>query len=209
MRQMLVAVVAAASATMLTVAPVLAQDSGIISCPDTVITGRISSGETFEAPFGPGLVFRLDSEVSPKNPQGWTIRVTPAAQTEADYSMVATPPYRFSNPRYLDTSYGVTAEVAFLWTPRQFRYVATQADYEVANEALGVLLWPGEYSEVEIADAKAAISEVPTRPGTVWIEDGAITQPSPENPGGELAWIRFRAQLCSAAEDSSHQGTGK
>lgn len=183
---------------LVSVAPALAQDSGVVSCPDTVITGRIESGEAFEAPFGAGLVFRLDPEVSPKNPQGWTIRITPAAQPEPDYSMVATPPYRFSNPRYLDTSYGITAEAALLWTPRQFGYVATQAGYEAAREAIGVLLWPAGHTEAEIADANTALSDLRTHRGGLWIEDGAITPPDADHPGGTIAWIQFRVEFCSA-----------
>ncbi len=187
------------AAFMLTAAPVLAQDPGALSCSDTVITGSINSGEAFEAPFGAGLVLRLDPEVSPKNPQGWTIRVTPAAQTEPDYSMVATPPYRFSNPRYLDTSYGISAAAALLMTPRRFGDVATQAAYEVANEALGILLWPGGFTETEIAGAETSLSQVITHRGTLWIEDGSTTLPDSDNPGGQIAWIRFRVQLCSEA----------
>ncbi|MGA7303762.1 MAG: hypothetical protein WBW88_02760, partial [Rhodothermales bacterium] len=72
-------------------------------CPDTTMSGTVEQGERFEQFFGDSLKFVLDPSKSPPNPDGWTIRVVGPDSTH-DYLLVATPPYRFSNPRYLDTS---------------------------------------------------------------------------------------------------------
>lgn len=166
------------------------------SCRETAVTGRVQQGQAFEAALTDGLIFRLAPETHPANPQGWTVRITPASDTQSDYAMVATPPYRFSNPRYVNTAYGITAEAALSWTPRAFAFVADAPAYDSAMEALDVLLWPGNYTPSEVVQAEIALEAVPTSPGLFWIEDGATRETS--NPGslGEIAWMRFRAELC-------------
>ena len=133
----------------------------------------------------------------PNNPPGWTITITPATDSQSDYAMVATPPYRFSNTRYVNTAYGITAEAALSWTPRAFAFVAGASAFESATEALGVLLWPGNYTQAEAAQAETALGEVPTYPGLFWIEDGATTVTRDPSPRGVIDWIRFRAELCA------------
>lgn len=86
-------------------------------CADTRLTGSVTRGERFEAPFGDSLKFVLEPSIGPPNPDGWTIRVV-GSDPAHDYLMVATPPYRFGNPRYLDTSCGYSATEAVSWTPR-------------------------------------------------------------------------------------------
>ena len=99
-------------------APGQVQPAPALSCRETAVTGRVEQGEAFETAFTDGLMFRLAPETHPDNPQGWTIQITPATDARSDYAMVATPPYRFSNPRYVSAAYGITAEAALSWTPR-------------------------------------------------------------------------------------------
>ena len=73
--------------------------------------------------------------------------------------MVATPPYRFSNPRYVNTGYGITAEAALSWAHREFAFVAEAHDYDTAREALSVLLWSGTHTPDEVVRAQAAMEE--------------------------------------------------
>ena len=131
-------------------------------CRETIVTGRVERGQAFEAALGNDLVFRLDPETQPTNPPGWTIQITPASDPKADYLMVATPPYRFSNPRYVSTAYGITADAALAWTRREFAFVAAARDFEAARQALGVLLWPGNYSQVEVSEARERLDQLPT-----------------------------------------------
>jgi len=173
-----------------------AQQSQAPSCRETVVTGHVQRGEAFEAALTDDLMFRLVPQAHPANPQGWTIQISPDTNPDADYLMVATPPYRFSNPRYVDTGYGITAEAALAWTPREFAFVAEAQDYEAATESLGVWLWSGTHTQPEVALAQAMVEELPTYRGLFWLEDGETRQPDDQYPQGVIEWIGFRAELC-------------
>ena len=165
-------------------------------CQETTIRGQVAQGEHFERALTADLVFRLDPESHPRNPQGWTIRVTAPIDSGSDFAMVATPPYRFSNPRYVNTAYGISADAALAWTPREFAFVADAAAYETAMAALEFLLWPGNYSSAQVAEARADLLAVPTYSASFQIEDGAARPSSVGTPLGEIEWMRFRAELC-------------
>jgi len=172
------------------------QPSPSAACRREAMRGRVSMGEEFEWRFADELVFVLRPEAHPQNPAGWTIRVAPAAASDADFSMVATPPYRFRNPRYVDTGYGVTADEALAWTPRRFAFVASQQDYDSAMRALDVLLWPGNHTQDRVDSARREVEQLRTYPGTFWIEDGAAAPPSSDHPTGVVEWISFQVELC-------------
>lgn len=167
---------------------------------DTVLSGEVRRGERFEAPFGNGLVFHLEPEASPRNPQGWTIRITPSSDHSSDYSMVATPPYRFGNPRYVNTAYGVTAEGALSVNLREFSFVVDAGEFQKAIKTLDVLLWPGEHSESEIAAAQRTMQDLPTYRGRFRIDGGQTSKPDPANPRGVIQELCFRAELCVPIE---------
>ena len=131
------------------------------ACRETTVTGRVEQGQAFVATFTDDLVFRLEPETHPNDPPGWTIQIIPATDSQSDYAMVATPTYRFSNPRYVNTAYGLTAEQALSWTPREFAFIADAPTYESAKEAPAVLLWPGNYARSEVTRAETALTEVP------------------------------------------------
>src|SRR5262245_37263418 len=84
-------------------ATVSAQRTPSPTCQPQVFRGRVIAGESHEIALSPSLVFRLEPDTVAANPPGWTIRVTSPRAPGDDYSMVATPPYRFANPRYVDT----------------------------------------------------------------------------------------------------------
>jgi hypothetical protein len=125
--------------------------------------------------------------------------VTPSASSDSDFAMVATPPYRFWNPRYVDTGYGVSAREALETTPRDFAFVATSADYDTAREALDVLLWSGTHSEAEVTSATRSMNALKTYPAELFITDGAVTPPDSLHPGGAIDWMSFRVELCAPA----------
>lgn len=166
------------------------------ACRDEVLQGRVSTGHDYEATVSPQMVFRLVAETHPQNPPGWTIRITPRSMPEVDYSMVATPPYRFANPRYVDTSYGVAADAALAWTPRRFDFVGSREDYEAATDALNVLLWPSGHAPEQVEVARSTMAGLRTYPGTFWIEDGSTLPPDSANPLGRIGWMSFRVELC-------------
>jgi hypothetical protein len=177
--------------------PVLGQEDAAWQCADTVIFGRVDQGESFSASFAEGLVVRLEPEVFSANPQGWTLSVTPESDSLADYSFAATPPYRFWNARYLDTSYGVSAEAALSMSRRDFRYLVTASDHEIGLESVATVLWPGESSDAEVERARERLEELVTGDGTLWIEDGSSSSPDAANPLGLIEWMSFRIELCT------------
>lgn len=166
------------------------------ACRREAIRGHVSKGEEFEWRFADELAFVLEPELSPQNPSGWTIRVAPVAARDADYSMVATPPFRFRNPRYVDTGYGVTAAAALAWTPRRFAFVASSQDYDSAMRSLDILLWPGNQTQARVDSAQRAIEQLRTYPGTFLIEEGAAAPPSSDHPNGVIERISFQVELC-------------
>jgi hypothetical protein len=164
-------------------------------CPDTTMSGTVEQGERFEQFFGDSLKFVLDPSKSPPNPDGWTIRVVGPDSTH-DYLLVATPPYRFSNPRYLDTSYGHSASEAVDWTPRTFRFVVDEASFQKMNEAIGVLLWPADKTSDEIDEATATLGKTNTARGEFRILSAETSDPTSDMPMGRIEKLSFEVELC-------------
>ena len=170
------------------------------SCQAETLRGRVVQGELYEARIRGGLVFRLDPHPVGEGPQGWTIRVVPETRPDTDYSWVATPPYRYWNPRYLDTSYGVSAAETLARTPREFWFVASPEDYEAATEALDVLLWPYTQAQAEVDAAAERLSGLTTYAGTLWVEDGSVVPADAVPATTAIAWLGFRVRLCVPTE---------
>ena len=181
-------------ATLALAAPLAAQSSP--PCQLQVFRGRVNAGQTYRVELSDALVFRLDADSLEANPPGWIIRVAPPATSDDDYSMVATPPYRFANARYVDTSYGVTAEQALAHTPRAFAFVASPADYASARRALDVLLWPYSFTDAQVDSAGAVLDALPAYPATFFIEGGEVSAPTPTYPVGRIEWMTFRLEAC-------------
>ena len=181
---------------------------GVLQPPDRLcspveVAGAVAHGQLFEEEFGPGLLFRLVPAAHPKNPQGWTIEVRSRQHPDHDYLMVATPPYRFSNPRYLDTSYGKTARQAVEWSPRRFRFVLTEGDYETLHEALEYLLWPGNYTRERVEGAEETWKKIlasRTREGQLTMLDSRLGRAGADDESGRIDWLRFKAELCGGTD---------
>lgn len=171
------------------------------SCSATTVEGVVHHGQAFEAAIGGRLLMRLDPETDSRNPQGWTLGVF-RLTGEQDLVYAATPPNRFSNPRYIDTGYGVSAAGALAWTPRIVRYFGNVRDNEQAHEALAVLLWPGNYSAADEAKARQAIETLRSYEGKLWIENGS-TRPTDQSGSPErIEWMKFRANFCIPESDT-------
>lgn len=168
-------------------------------CPDTTISGQVASGERFEAMFADSLHFILQPSIGPPNPEGWTIRVT-GSNPDHDFLLVATPPYRFNNPRYLDTSYGHTAQEAVAWSERSFSFVLNEMDFQRMFEAIGVLLWPADEDSSAIATAREVLDTVEKGAGLFRILSSETSPPVEEAPLGRIERVVFEADLCLQSE---------
>jgi hypothetical protein len=156
----------------------------------------VAANQPFEAPLSPTLVFRLDADTTPANPSGWTLRVTPPGAPQRDHAMVATPPYRFANPRYVDTGYGITAEEALAHSPRDFAFVASPDDFDRATRALDVLLWSYSFTAAQVDSAAATLDAIRTYPASFTIEEGEVSAASTDHPLGRIEWMSFRLDAC-------------
>jgi len=137
---------------------------------------------------------------------GWTIEITPKAvngNEPSEYIWVVTPPYRSSNPRYLDTTYGVSAEEAVHETPRSFNFVLNEAQYEKAFRLVDIAISSRPLSdhrsqeelEKESKDVVAALMRFPVSVGQLSILDSKITSANDSKDSGSLDWIKFETIL--------------
>lgn len=166
-------------------------------------SGEVSLGQTFRKNIGHGLDFVLKpSTEAPGKITGWTIEVSPRTPLSnsrcIDYVWVVTPPYRSYNTRYLDTSYGTTAQEAVRTSPRDFRFVLNCADFETESKRVEIILWRYNYSQKDADKALAELGTSPLGKGSVWIEDYKI-RPGEESAGtaevGVIDWIKFRVEI--------------
>jgi hypothetical protein len=162
---------------------------------DESFIGEVTLGRTFEREIGHNLIFRLVPTVGDQD-SGWNIAIVPeSGSPDAEFCAIATPPYHFYNPRYLDTSYATSARDAVAFNPRPFHFVLTQTDYEIAGKYVNMTIYPnharkGEFEEI---DRKAAKVEVGT--GELHILDSRITPGNSENETGKIEWIKFEVKL--------------
>jgi hypothetical protein len=172
---------------------------------------EVSEGQVFEKEIGAALIFRLDSGHDLKI-SGWTIEIVPKEAPKDDVNQkvefiwVVTEPYRSSNPRYLDTSYGTTAKEAVAWSPRSFRLVLTMAEYEKVTKALDVILWPYNYSQAEIDKATDTLRTVPTAGGALTILDSRITEAGKDGSMGRILWLKCAVDLSLQCDFSAAPG---
>ncbi|GEM_PF-1465066 len=166
-------------------------------CSWSKFGGEVKRGEAFARPFGRNLVFYLEPNgPAESNPPGWTIgighRLYP--RPRFDFLMPATPPYRFWNPRYLDTTYGHTAQQAVQITPREFHFFARYADLEAAQQALEKLLWSGNHSAEDVAQAGKQLAALPRFDGRVHLRDARLGG----TEGGKewIEWLKFEVEVC-------------
>jgi hypothetical protein len=160
----------------------------------TAFGGAVEAGESFDEPFGPGLVFRL-APVGGGGP-GWTIEVRARgdADPERELSWVATPPLRGWNPRYLDASYGLTAAETVARTVREFGFVPDVVRWPATAEAARLLLWPDRATDAELDAARSRLEAAATGRGRFTIRSARLARAS---DGTErLEALAFNVQLC-------------
>jgi hypothetical protein len=176
--------------------------SGSAQARSIRFSGEVSKGEEFRKALAGGLIFVLSpTGIVPGAIGGWTIEVSPQGDHPKgcdDFVWVATPPYRFYNARYLDTSYGMTAQDAVKFTPRDFRFVVSCADYSRELEWVDRLLWSYSYSDAQVKEAENKLGSSRHGKGRLWIRSYKIS-PAPQNVGktnlGQIDWIKFEVEI--------------
>ena len=158
------------------------QSSGVLR-----FAGEVTRGMAYEHLVTDELSFQLIP-----TDYGWDISVRGPVGDE-DLVWVATPPFRLDNPRYVGTIYGHSAADAVGWSPREFFFLMHEGDYPVARDAVDRLLWPYEYTDAQVDEARAALNALDTGRGTLMIEDANIEDGADGTDA--IASLRFSVEL--------------
>lgn len=108
------------------------------TCRKIVLTGEVSAGHEWKASFGEGWVFRLvpiPRDKAAAGVGGWDLvvdRQAPAGFPDA--LLVANPPYNLINSREVGTSFGLRAQDAIGWNPRNFRFMTNRKAFRQAQK---------------------------------------------------------------------------
>ena len=150
--------------------------------------GQANRGEEFRKEIAPGLICVLRP-----SEDGWNITVQPVQKPVApegcdDFVWVVTPPYRSSNPRYLETSYGTSAREAVKWSPRELQFVLNVADCKTEGARVERVLWPTNYTDKEVSDAEAKLGISPTAKGVLTILDSRIST-------NKIDWVKLEVAI--------------
>ncbi len=190
--------------TLMFVLAVLAEVPALRATPvpglPVQFVAEVVQGQSFEREIGGDLVFRLVP-----NGYGWTIWVGTRATGDADFSAVATPPFRGMNHRYIEGWHFRNVENSGANEPgpknvnapqevREFALVTNESDYRIAGEALDKLIRPSSPGERETAERRFEAVEARAAHGRLTILElrlGNLVV-------GQRAWIermRFQVEL--------------
>ena len=169
-------------------------------CVQISFSGEVSTDQDFQQKFCE-LKFRL-------NPSrlGWHIEINPDDDTtpgHSEYCWVVTPPYRSYNSLYLDTTYGMKADLAVKLFPRDFNFVLNGGQYDRAQQLVdrAIMSHPLEDHrstaefEKESVEAIAALKSLPIGKGRFAIVDSRVNQSSGTQDEGTIEWLKFRVEL--------------
>jgi hypothetical protein len=168
--------------------------------------GEATEEQTFRKSIGGGLDFVLMPNSD--GDTGWTIAISPQDKESdpdcEDFLWVATPPYHFQNVRYLDTAYGITAQKAVSFSPREFSFVLNCADCKTERNRVELVIYGSNASKQEVEEAQAKLGSSPLGKGRLWIEDSKITPGHTTGTGqdlGAIHWIKFKVEITFPAPD--------
>jgi hypothetical protein len=105
------------------------------ACTRMIFEGEVSAGVTWTFPLGEGWVFRA-VPIPPLQPaySGWDLVVDrQPPEGFPDALLLATMPYNSINEREIGTTFGLRAQDAIGWNPRNFRFIANPEDFREAR----------------------------------------------------------------------------
>jgi hypothetical protein len=170
--------------TLLAAAPAFGEDRGR---EVFYVAGEVSRGQLFTGNFSDRLVFGLFP-----TRYGWDISVWDRKTLKDDFVFVATPPYRFFNPRYIGAIYGYSAADAVALTPRVFEFVLNRKDHANALAAVQLLMWPHSQRTNELDAAERFLQTVPRGRGVLRIVDFTLGRQGGKE---EIEFLKFTVEL--------------
>jgi hypothetical protein len=169
-------------------------------CVRISFSGEVSTDQHFQKKFG-ALKFRL-------NPSrlGWHIEINPDDDTtsgHSEYFWVVTPPYRSYNNLYLDTTFGMKADLAVKLSPRDFNFVLNGRQFDRARELVedAIMSHPPEDHrsaaefDRESTEAIAELNSLPIGKGRLNILDSRVNKSSGAEDEGTIEWLKFQVEL--------------
>ncbi len=137
-----------------------AETSAPQTCVQVVLAGEVSAGKQWKAAFGEGWVMRLlpiPAEKTSQGVGGWDLVIDQAEPAGyPDALLVATPPYHFMNPREVGTTFGLRAQDAIGWNPRNFRFMTKRTAFRKAQKLYLQLNREGAFAGTTQAAAGSA-----------------------------------------------------
>lgn len=105
-------------------------------CRRVELHGQVEAGKEWRQPIGRGWVFRvIPIKPGEKGYSGWDLvvdRLDGAGFPDALF--VATPPYDSINQREVGTTFGLRAQDAIGWNPRNFQFLTSSSDLRKAQK---------------------------------------------------------------------------
>jgi len=172
-------------------------------CQLAELTGEVKAGESFAAAIGGGLEFRLHALPGKK---GWDIQMDQLGHTSyPDYVELATPPYRSMNERELATTFGVRAQEAISWNPRNFHFVTNAQQFAQGAKSFAIVagIGPQNHGPAEMRQAQVELGSVLARTseGELKILDAKIVQGTGDPVPGTTDWTERLARTSHEMED--------
>jgi hypothetical protein len=175
---------------------ILQSSFGDDRCVRISFSGEVLADHGFQQKLGE-LRFRLNP-----NSAGWNIEINPDDDTtpgHLDYSWVVTPPYRAYNDLYVDSTYGVKADLAVKRPPRNFNFVLNGGQYDRAQKLVeqAIMSHPLEDQrstaefEKESVEAIAALELLPIGKGRFTIVDSRVDSSRGAQDEGTIEWLKF------------------
>jgi hypothetical protein len=189
-----------------------------------VLSGEVSAGQAWQAEIAQGWLIRL-VPVAPsgRGYTGWDLVVNPTKDSNyPDALLLATPPYGSLSEREVATTFGLRAQDAIAWTPREFHFLTSDHDLsaarmnfksltaassdpsskENASRELMNLIGNAASGDFRVLDAKltAGVADPPAF-AQQWatrlnrIPHTFVPSNAAATPLGELKWMRFSVSL--------------
>ena len=149
-------------------------------CVEFATVDPLKAGESFTAPVGDDLEFRLKAW---ERDAVWLILLGPK-NSALDYLWIASPPFRTAPHRQLGSGYGLTAGQSVRMTPRRLRFVTSDAAYN-----RGLAMYESARSDAPIPFQASDFEALGTGTLEVWITGFELA-------GEELAWIKVKGKAC-------------
>jgi len=165
--------------------------------PDVQFTGEIERGKTYIHDIGHDLQFCLEVS-SAGDFAGWDISITPKTQPSdgpIEFSAIATPPYHNFNDRYLETTYGFSAQEILNMTPRRFNFVLSIDDEHRAEEVVNAMLYPNSVSDDNKDRINISSANLQLGTGEFSMVKSRVTSIKDPLYPGSIAWISFEVKI--------------